>query len=243
MIVSNAHRTFGTIIDMHLHTVRGASDSMLDPDDLAEEMERVGLPGVNITEHDRVWDRFELRRFRESHPHIIVVNGMEVSTDLGHIGAVGLDTYVPGIRRAAELRRVLNDLGGYMIANHPFRHFFDPVYFARQGKPPFTLTPEQAAELPIFQLVDAIEVLNGCNTPRENAFALRVARVLGKPGIGGSDAHSRQGIGYYATAFERIISSEEEFLSELRAGRFCAVLGLPKGAPVEFDLTTLGEVK
>ena len=228
----------GTVVDMHIHTTRGASDSMLEPEVLIEEMERIGLTGVNITEHDRLWDRFELDRFRETYSHLFINNGMEVSTDLGHITAIGLKGYLPGIRRAEELRRVLNDLGGYMIVNHPFRHFFDPVYFARQGKPPFTLTPEQAAELPVFQLVDAVEVLNGCNTPRENEYALRVAKALGKPGTGSSDAHSRSGIAYYATAFERIINSEEEFLAELRAGRFFPVLGVPQGTLTRFDEET-----
>lgn len=231
-----------TIIDMHLHTRKGASDSTLDPEHLVMEMERIGLPGVNITEHDRLWDRFDLDRFRAAHPQFFIANGMEISTDLGHISAIGLHTYVPGIRKAAELRRVLNDIGGYMIVNHPFRHCFDPVYFARQGRQPFTLTPEQAAELPVFQLVDAVEVLNGCNTPRENLFALRVAEVLGKPGIGGSDAHSHQGIGYYATAFERVIQTEEQFLTELQAGRFFPVMGLANGTLIRFSTETAGYV-
>jgi predicted metal-dependent phosphoesterase TrpH len=226
---------------MHLHTVRGASDSMLDPAVLVQEMDRVSLPAVNVTEHDRLWDRFELKRFREEHSGLFINNGMEVSTDLGHIGAVGLDDYYPGMRRAEELRRILNDLGGYMIVNHPFRHFFDPVHFMRQGKPPFSLTPEQAAELPVFQLVDAIEVLNGCNTPRENEFALRVARALGKPGVGGSDAHSQQGIGYFATAFTCEITDEAAFLRELHLGRFHPVMGLPEGAVKEFNETALSE--
>ena len=107
---------------------------------------------------------------------------------------VGLKQYVGGIRRAEELRRVLDEIGGFMAVAHPFRHWFDPVYFRKQGKEPFTMTPEQAAErMPVFQLVDAIEALNGANTPRENLFALRVAKVLGKPVTGGSDAHSTLG--------------------------------------------------
>ena len=95
---------------------------------------------------------------------------------------------------------MLDDVGGFMVVAHPFRHWFDPVYFRKQGKEPFTMTPEQAAErMPVFQLVDAIEALNGANTPRENLFALRVAKVLGKPVTGGSDAHSTSGIGFYCT--------------------------------------------
>src|SRR3970282_167151 len=59
----------GTIIDMHLHTTKGASDSMLDPDDLIVEAARVGLTGVNITEHDRMWESWDLGPFRKKHPH------------------------------------------------------------------------------------------------------------------------------------------------------------------------------
>ena len=171
----------GTIIDMHLHTTRGASDSMLDPDDLITEATRVGLTGVNITEHDRMWESWDLSPFRKKHPGIFVSNGMEVSTDMGHILAVGLKGYSPGIRRLQKLREVADEQGAFLIVAHPFRHFFDPVHFKREGKEPFNLMPEQAARLPVFQLVDGIEVLNGCNTPRENYFALQVAKTMGSP--------------------------------------------------------------
>ena len=93
----------GTIIDMHLHTTRGASDSMLDPDDLIAEARRVGLTGVNITEHDRMWESWDLSPFRKKHEGIFVSNGMEVSTDMGHILAVGLKGYAGGIHEVWSL--------------------------------------------------------------------------------------------------------------------------------------------
>lgn len=232
----------GTIIDMHLHTTRGASDSGLDPDDLAEEARRRGLTAVHVSEHDRLWERHTLEQFREANPDLLVANGMEVSTDLGHILALGLKEYVGGIRRAEALRRVADEQGAFLVVAHPFRHYFDPVYFRRQGKEPFTLTPEQAAKLPVFQLVDAIEVLNGANTVRENVFALRVAQVLGKPGTGGSDAHSTQGIGTYCAVLEKNCASQEELLEELHAGRFYPGHGLLDGDLQRFTETSLGEV-
>jgi predicted metal-dependent phosphoesterase TrpH len=164
---------------------------------------------------------------------------MEVSTDLGHILVLGLDRYVPGIRHAEELRRIVSEVGGYMIVSHPFRHYFDPVHFMRQGVEPFSMTPEQAARLPVFELVDAVEVANGGNTARENLFALRVAQALGKPGTGGSDAHSSQGIGILTTVFEKTLESQEQMLEELRAGRFYAQQGLPQGQPVPVSEETL----
>lgn len=219
----------GTIIDMHLHTTKGASDSMLNPDDLIEEARRVGLTGVNITEHDRMWESWDLGPFRKKHEGVFVSNGMEVSTDMGHILAIGLKGYQSGIRHLAKLREVADEQGAFLVVAHPFRHFFDPVHFRREGKEPFTLMPEEAAKLPVFQLVHGIEVLNGCNTPRENYFALQVAKVLGKPGTGGSDAHSTQGIGYFTAVFEEHLEGPEHMVEQMHKGRFFPGRGLNEG--------------
>lgn len=219
----------GTIVDMHVHTVRGAADSSLTPDQLIEEARRIGLTGVNISEHDRVWEPHLLEEFRER-SGLFVSRGMEVSTDMGHMIVIGLDRYVPGIRRAAELRRVLDEVGGFMTVAHPFRHFFDPIHFRRDGRPPFEMTPEEAAErMPVFKLVDEIEIANGGSTPRENQFALKVAEVLGKQGIGASDCHSTNGVGYFVTVFEEELRDQEHILEQLRARRFHAAQGLAAG--------------
>jgi hypothetical protein len=220
----------GTIVDMHVHTVRGAADSSLTPDQLIEEARRIGLTGVNISEHDRVWEPHLLEEFRER-SGLFVSRGMEVSTDMGHMIVIGLDRYVPGIRRAAELRKVLDEVGGFMTVAHPFRHFFDPVHFRRDGRPPFEMTPEEAAErMPVFKLVDEIEIANGGSTPRENQFALKVAKALGKRGIGASDCHSTNGVGYFVTVFEEELRDQEHMLEQLRSRRFHAAQGLPAGA-------------
>jgi len=224
----------GTIIDMHLHTMKGASDSMLDPEDLIAEARTVGLTGVNITEHDRMWEPWDLGPFRKKHDDIFVSNGMEVSTDMGHILAIGLDGYQSGIRRLEKLREVADEQGAFLVVAHPFRHFFDPVHFKRQGKEPFRMTPEEASKLPVFQLVHGIEVVNGCNTPRENYFALQVAKTIGKPGTGGSDAHSTQGIGYFCAQFEESLESQEHMVEQMHKGRFGPITGVPQGNIVDY---------
>lgn len=229
----------GTIVDMHVHTVRGAADSSLTPEQLIEEARRIGLTGVNISEHDRVWETPQIEEFRRE-SGLFVSRGMEVSTDLGHMIVIGLDRYVPGIRRAVELRRVLDEVGGFMIVAHPFRHFFDPVHFRRDGRPPFDMTPEEAAErMPVFRLVDEIEVANGGCTPRENRFALEVARILGMRGIGASDCHSTNGVGYYVTVFEEELRDQDHMLALLRKRRFYAAQGLNTGGlrPVDEGVT------
>lgn len=220
---------------MHLHSRGASSDSMLDPDELPELARISGLSGINISEHDQVWERHRQAEYREAHPGFFAHFGMEVSTDLGHILAIGLQEYESGIHRAERLRAAADRVGGFLIVAHPFRHVFDPVTAMRTGGAPFTLTPEQAAELPVFKLVDAIEIANACNTPRENYFAAEVARVLGVPGTGGSDAHSDTGIGYFATGFERPVADPAGLLEELRAHRFHAVHRTARGRLVRFE--------
>lgn len=226
----------GTIIDMHLHTVKGGADSSLAPQQLVEEAQRIGLGGVNISEHDRLWDARELETLRRE-SGLFIGGGMEVSTDLGHIIVIGLDQYLPGIRKAAELRRVVSEVGGFMFVAHPFRHFFEPVHFRRDGRQPLSLSPEEAARLPIFELVDELEVANGGCTARENYFALLVARILGKRGIGSSDAHSTHGLGCFTTVFEQPLADERDLIAELKAGRYYPAEGLLTGG-----ITPFGEI-
>lgn len=220
---------------MHVHTAPTSSDSMLDPHDLIRCAREVTLTGVNLTEHDQVLEPHQQAAFREQYPELFINYGMEVSTDMGHMIAVGLREYLPGIRRAEKLREELDRVGGYLIVAHPFRRLFDPVTAMRTGVK-FEMSAEEAAErMPVFKLVDALEVANGANTAQENEFAAEVARILGLPGTGGSDAHSTSGIGHFATGFERAVSSPEALLEELHAGRFEAVHRTKRGRWVRFE--------
>jgi hypothetical protein len=91
------------------------------------------------------------------------------------------------------------------------------------------MVPEVLAKQPVFEYVDAVEVLNGACSLQENLMALAVANLLGKPGTGGSDCHSEQGIGIACTVFERAAETSEALLAELHAGRFFAACDLRSG--------------
>ncbi len=223
----------GFIIDMHVHTVKGASDSSLTPQQLIEEAHRIGLDGVVISEHDRLWDAREMERFRKE-SGLFACRGMEVSTELGHFIVIGLERYVPGIHKAKDLRQAVTKAGGFMWLAHPFRHFFDPVHYRRDGRQQPGLSAEEAASLPVFALVDDLEVANGGCTEDENNFALQVARILGKRGIGASDAHSTHGLGCFTTVFERTLADEHDLIAELHAGRYQAAEGLLRGELAAF---------
>ncbi len=216
------------IIDLHAHTMVGGSDSSISPYDLVMEAKKQGLDGICFTEHGGGWDWRKFQDFAAGH-EILVIHGLEVDTELGHIGTFGLHTYIGGIHRADKLREVIDGVGGYMIAAHPFRRFYDKggSLLWPNGAKPASL--EEASRHRLFELVDAVEVLNGGNNDRENAAAFRVAKLLGKPGTAGSDAHSHHGVGCHVTVFERDVRSEEEFLEELRAGRHRPGTGLRSG--------------
>lgn len=205
----------GSIVDLHTHTVVGGADSRLEPDELIIEATRVGLSGVNLTEHDLRWGEDELRALRSRHPELFVSHAIEVSTDHGHVLAIGLRGYSPEMSRLRRLREIADEHGAFLIVAHPFRRFFD-----RKRDDDDILNVEQASRLPVFDLVDAIEVLNGHNQVRENYLALQVAKYLGKPATSGSDAHMKRGIGSYGCVFEDTVETEAQFLSLLHSGRF-----------------------
>ena len=221
-----------SFFDLHLHTVKGSSDSSLSPEELVREATRIGLTGVCLTEHSGWRDKDEFERFARGQ-ELILIRALEVDTEFGHIITLGLDGYATGYSRVRELRRAVLDAGGYMIAAHPFRNLFNPPPYNRnllyRDPSRYPSTPQEAISHPIFELLDDVEVVNGANTEEENRFALEVTRLLGRPGSGGSDAHSTHGIGRGVTAFHGEVRSEAEFLEALRAGAYTPAEGFNVG--------------
>ena len=210
------------LIDFHVHTLRGSADSDLDPFAMIDRARSTGLDGLCITEHDFLWRDQAIEDYARRHG-VALFQGIEVTTEFGHVSAIGLDRYVGGIYKLPELRRVIDDVGGFLIANHPFRYRLDRRHRPRDGSLPVDPDdPQRAAGLEIFSLVDEVEVANGACAADENRFAAALARHLGWKGIGGSDSHSAQSLGCAATALERRVSTVRELVAELRAGRYRA---------------------
>lgn len=212
-------------IDLHTHTNWGSACAYMDPGQLVAQAKRVGLDGVCITEHDQVWDPDVVERLRKKHDFLIL-GGVEVSTDLGHILVFGLHESVLKIYNARELRSVVDAAGGVMIAAHPFRSDPDPLaryFFPMPVETDPVKVAQAAAQEPIFGLVDAIEVYNGQSRMEEGALAARLAEHLDLAGSGGSDAHAVLAVGGCCTVFEADIKSDEDFLRELKAKRFYGV--------------------
>jgi predicted metal-dependent phosphoesterase TrpH len=224
-------------VDLHLHTNRGSADSNLSPKDLIERARTIGIGAVCITEHDNVWDLKEIAE-PAAIASVTCIRGMEVTTEMGHVGVFGLSEYVGGIYKLAELRKVVDKLGGIMVANHPFRYKLDPRFsFINPDHEPIDPEhPERAAKLEIIRMCDAIEVLNAACSEEENLFALKVARLLGRAEVAGSDSHSANSIGVVTTLFAEPVRNDRGLIEAVRAGRTRAGRGLLNGTVALFDL-------
>ena len=97
--------------DLHVHTVKGSSDSGLLPEQLIAEAKRINLDGVFLSEHGGGWNADLIEsEFGES--DLSVTTGLEVNTDMGHVIVIGLDSYVSGIHKFKILREKVDEVGG-----------------------------------------------------------------------------------------------------------------------------------
>jgi predicted metal-dependent phosphoesterase TrpH len=192
------------LIDLHCHTRVYSACSALTPEALARAALAAGLDGVCVTEHDALWPLDDIETLSREFG-LVVLRGVEVTTDMGHVLAFGLTRYAPEMARIERLKAIADGEGAVLVLAHPSRRY--------------GALPEADPAL----WFHAFETENGTEGRIQNETAARVSRALPLPGTGGSDAHAVREVGTAATLFERAVSREQEFLDELRAGRYRAV--------------------
>lgn len=196
------------IIDLHVHTMISSPCSQIDPLNLVDHAARYGLDAVCVTEHEEM-EGAEVARKLGLERGFRVFRGVEVYTEFGDMLVFGLYRLrFPWKMEFVELLREVRRAGGVVIPAHPCRS--DRGFFERLGR--------DRAEYLLAQ-VDALEVLNGGNTPEANEVAREVAEKYGLPQVGGSDAHLLMQVGRCVTCFERDFDTEEGLVEEIKAGR------------------------
>ena len=123
--------------DLHMHTRRYSPDSEIDPFELVRRAKEIGLDGIVITEHDRLWPEDELEELRAAAPGLVVLGGVEVSGLGGDLLCYGV-TDLANLKRGlpwGELCREVRRQGGVAVAAHPYRWGQDFDALVRDQQP------------------------------------------------------------------------------------------------------------
>jgi hypothetical protein len=204
------------LIDLHTHTHPGSWDSFLTPDELIDRSKAAGLDAIVLSEHDWAWDPEEVKQLAKRHD-FLVLPGMEINTEDGHILVYGMHKYVFGMHRSHELAEHVFEDDGVMIAAHPHRRQHPWNW---ESEKEWADAIDRAKRNPGFRFVSALEIGNGRSKLQENEFSTKLADIMGFRKTAATDSHAVADTGKCVTYFEREIKTERELIEEIRAGRF-----------------------
>jgi predicted metal-dependent phosphoesterase TrpH len=156
--------------DFHIHTIYSA-DSVIQPKTLVDMLVAHSFIKVAaVTDHDSVRGCKATVELASAYPDILVIPGVEISTEQGDVVVLGTYELPPKPWTPEVVADFAKSVGGASIVAHPFRTY-GMGERARNYK------------------MDAIEILNGGSSQDANNEAKKLAKSLGLPGTAGSDAH------------------------------------------------------
>jgi predicted metal-dependent phosphoesterase TrpH len=156
--------------DLHLHTTY-SSDSSIQPKTLVEKLVAHDFIKVAaVTDHDTISGCNAIRQLAAAYPDILIIPGVEISTPNGDIVVLGAEEMPPQPWTVASIVDFARDTDCVSVVVHPYREW-GMGDLARNYK------------------FDAVEVLNGASPPSANKLAHDLAKLMGLPGVAGSDAH------------------------------------------------------
>jgi len=172
-------------IDLHCHSFF-SGDGVSSPESLIASARKKGLNGFALTDHNTsdgcryLLDKGLVREDGLPVDDFIVIPGVEVTTDEGHLLCLGVILpYLKGTP-ASEVCDMVHKMGGLAIPPHPYDLF-------RAGIRESVLDTLK---------IDALEVFNAATTlKRYNRKAFDYAQRRGLPMTAGSDAHHEAAIG------------------------------------------------
>ncbi len=185
--------------DLHVHS-KHSRDASASPEEIVKRCRITDLDGLAVTDHNSIDGSLRAHDLARSE-QVIVVRGVEVSSQEGHVLALGVRELVPRGLPAAETIERIHALGGIAIAAHP-------------GRFPSGMELELARDGGF----DAIEVINGASSGRSNRLARKVAELKGSAVTGGSDAHDLDHIGRAFTVVDGV-ASEDDLLQVISKGK------------------------
>lgn len=209
--------------DLHIHTSRHSPDSQLNPFRLVRVAKNLGLQGIVITEHDKIWTQAELDELRAATPGIMVFAGVEVSAAEGHFLCYGVKdiSKIPAGITVNALCEEMHQQSGAVVAAHPYRWGQDFSAIMDEQKPS----------------LDGVEVMSKNMTTAERQKIQEFLKTYGGQPLcqlGNSDSHEEKTIGLCQTTFTSSIRDEKDLIEALRCG---------EGNPEDTSTVSLLEVE
>jgi predicted metal-dependent phosphoesterase TrpH len=186
--------------DLHVHT-NFSKDGESSVQEIMRQAENAGLDAIAITDHDSVDG---VKTALACRSRVLVIPGLEVSTKQGHLLVLGVTDLIPSGLDVMATVEIARRMGAVAILPHPYHVWRHGV--ARRMKAG-------------MMVVDAVEAFNSRYiVGSANKKAARVAKRLGKPCVGGSDAHHARFVGFGRT-FVDAERNVPAILDAIRAGK------------------------
>ena len=196
------------VLDLHVHTMRYSSCSLIHPVNLPYIASLFGLDGFAITEHEYLWEENEIEELKQetNADGLIILRGQEIRTCdedgvKGDILVFGYPDTIECPITSSELIEQVHSRGAVAIAAHPFRSAYG------LGKKVYDLD------------LDGIEIQSSNHYGLSSRQAVTAVKSLSLAGIGASDAHNLFHLGHFLTLFERPVTNEAELVEEIKARR------------------------
>ena len=184
--------------DLHIHTTY-SFDSTIQPKTLVEKLVAHSFIKVAaVTDHDTVEGLSFTQKLAAAYPDILIIPGVEISTPQGDIIILGTEEMPPKPWIVEEVVDFAHDRDCVSIVAHPYREY-------------------GLGDLAMNYKFDAVEILNGVSSPSANKLARNLAKLMGLPGVAGSDAHQSSEL---CTVYTEVQASLDidEILKALKKG-------------------------
>ncbi|HXV03658.1 MAG TPA: glycosyltransferase [Gaiellaceae bacterium] len=188
--------------DLHLHT-SWSSDCGVEPAELVDHAEAIGLGAIAVTDHNEFGGALEAVELAHDRG-LTVIPGEEVKTDAqGEVIGLFLERKIERGMSFADTIAAIREQNGLVYLPHPFDRM--------HAIPDAATLHRHLADIDVFEVYNARLLLE-----QYNEEALRFARKYNLTMGAGSDAHVLQGVGTGRVRM-RAFEGPEEFLVSLRS--------------------------
>jgi predicted metal-dependent phosphoesterase TrpH len=195
-------------MDLHIHSTYSA-DSTITPRQVLNIARKRHLSGVAITDHNSIRGCIKVKALKVK--GLLFVPGIEVTSEQGHVLALGITEKVPRGLSVQETIERIEDIGGLAVAAHPYRFYTGIGELATRGSG--------------FR---AVEIFNGRTTLKGNMKAKALAKELDVGITGGSDGHRIEEIGSAFTKVPAEIDTVDDLITAIVKKR-TRIGGTPAG--------------